>query len=145
MKRIGLFAGILAILISIGSILSCLSPNPGNKKPSDVFVVYGKLEYRPVDSTRKSMAAYTGAEFFLSSARYHNSNNPFDPQRIVLRPTDDVSAEDLRAFDGKQITISIRYTEGTLPDPRSSYPTNSDGSPVRQGEGWQVLAIIEGL
>ena len=107
-----------------------------------LYTLYGTLirrEYPP-----RSVEAYSGAEFFLHDPHYFSSGIPFVIDRIVLQPSDKVSREDLLSRDHEFVTVTVIKVEGTLPDPRSSYPVNPDGSPVRQGGGWQVLQILPG-
>lgn len=116
------------------------------EKPSDGadrtghFTIYGLLIRR--SPAPKSVEAYTGAEFFLHDPHLFGSGNPFVKDRIVLLPSDEVPREELLKYNHEFVTVIVMRSEGTLPDPRSSYPTNADGSPVRQNEGWKVVRIL---
>jgi hypothetical protein len=92
----------------------------------------GALEHQPYDARRKSIESYLGAEFFLNAA---------DGARHVLRPTAAHPREELLRFAGQRVEIAAEYTEGELPDPNESYPTEPDGAPLRRGAGMRVLEI----
>ncbi|MCB1139426.1 MAG: hypothetical protein KDK23_11750 [Leptospiraceae bacterium] len=117
------------------------------KKPSDGidyrtgnFTIYGLLIRR--SPAPRSVEAYTGAEFFLHDPHHFGSGNPFVKDRVVLLPSEEVSREELLKYNHEFVTVIVTRSEGTLPDPRSSYPTNPDGSPMRQNEGWKVVRIL---
>ncbi|MBK8265230.1 MAG: hypothetical protein IPK80_28355 [Nannocystis sp.] len=110
------------------------APEPARvvAKAPEPLRLSGTLEHQPYDARRKSVESYLGAESFLNAA---------DGERHVLRPTADHPREELLRFAGQRVEIAAEYTEGELPDPNESYPTEPDGAPMRRGAGMRVLEI----
>ncbi|WP_260446800.1 thermonuclease family protein [Nostoc sp. 2RC] len=96
----------------------------------------GKLIYEeipPVMSTR----AYEGNEFFLIT------NSP-KQNRLVLRPSIRVSHSQLQSFNNQQVEITAVHVAGTRPAPNeSACPIEFNGQCMPQGEGYQVLSIVQ--
>lgn len=109
-----------------------------NKKmnQSKTSTLRGKLIYEeipPVMSTR----AYEGNEFFLIT------NSP-KQNRLVLRPSVQVSRSQLRSLNNKEVEITAVYVEGTRPSPtKTACPIEFNGQCMPQGEGYQVLSIVQ--
>ncbi len=96
----------------------------------------GKLIYEeilPVRSTR----SYQGNEFFLIT------NSP-KQSKLVLRPSVQVSHSQLQSFHNQQVEITAVYVAGTRPSPKeSACPIEFNGQCMPQGEGYQVLSIVQ--
>ena len=144
----GFVALLLAIIVGCSAGSNQGSSDSGNQglrkdeaKPGFV-VVYGMLIRK--EPAPRSIEAYTGAEFYLHDPHFFNSGRPFSKDRIVLQPSNAVPREKLLKYNHVFVTVTVKEVEGTEPDPRSSYPTNPDGSPMLQGAGWQVLRILPG-
>jgi len=109
-----------------------------NKKmnESKTSTLRGTLVYEeipPVMSTR----AYEGNEFFLIT------NSP-KQNKLVLRPSVQVSPSQLRSLNNKKVEITAVYVEGTRPSPsKTACPIELNGQCMPQGEGYQVLSIVQ--
>lgn len=100
--------------------------------PAATVKLVGTLTYKPVKRGVKSVAAYTGDELFLETE---------DGRKVVLQPSEAHSEESLQALDGVRVEIEAEETEGTLPDPRESYPMGADGQPMRRNAGFIVRSV----
>ncbi|MFN6500883.1 MAG: thermonuclease family protein [Nostoc sp. DedQUE01] len=107
-----------------------------NTNESKTSTWQGKLIYEeipPVMSTR----AYEGNEFFLIT------NSP-KQNRLVLRPSVQVSHSQLQSFNNKEVEITAVYVEGTRPSPtKTACPIEFNGQCMPQGQGYQVLSIVQ--
>ncbi|MDZ8186833.1 MAG: thermonuclease family protein [Nostoc sp. ChiSLP02] len=107
-----------------------------NINQSKTSTLRGKLVYEeipPVMSTR----AYEGNEFFLIT------NSP-NQNRLVLRPSVQVSHSQLRSLNNKEVEITAVYVEGTRPSStKNACPIELNGQCMPQGQGYQVLSIVQ--
>jgi len=92
----------------------------------------GTVTHKPAPRGVKSVAAFTGDEFFLETD---------DGRKVVLQPSEAHSKESLEALDGARVEIEAEETEGTLPDPRESSPSGPDGEPMRRNAGFIVRSV----
>ncbi|BAY73619.1 nuclease [Nostoc linckia NIES-25] len=96
----------------------------------------GKLIYEEI-LPMMSPKAYAGNEFFLIT-------NSAKQNRLVLRPSVQVSHSQLRSFDNKEVEITAVYVAGTRPSPtKTACPIELNGQCMPQGEGYQVLSIVQ--
>lgn len=94
----------------------------------------GKLIYEEIPPVM-SVRAYLGEEFFLIS---HTPNQ----SRLVLRPSVQVSRDQLRSLQNQEVEITAEYVAGTRPSPNQvACPLDADGQCMAQGAGYQVLSI----
>lgn len=94
----------------------------------------GKLIYEEIPPVM-SVRAYLGEEFFLIS---HTPNQT----RLVLRPSVQVSRDQLRSLQNQEVEITAEYVAGTRPSPNQvACPVDADGQCMAQGAGYQVLSI----
>jgi hypothetical protein len=100
-------------------------PTPTAGESKEGTVVFEALE--PI----KSVRSYTGAELFLEA----------NDERVVLRPTEKVTRDQLVTLAGKRVRVTVAWTEGHDPDPTSQAPMGPDGKAMKQGAGWRVLAV----
>jgi hypothetical protein len=145
-KQILLVAATASILLVGGYIVNsnnacgCKSPsaqsNSDNISKASKQTWQGKLIYEEIPPIR-SERAYQGAEFFLV---------PISPQqkRLVLLPSPDVSSQKLRSFHNQLVQIQTVYIPGNRPSPNEvACPLDADGQCMKQGEGYQVLSIVQ--
>ncbi|BAY16978.1 hypothetical protein NIES21_28120 [Anabaenopsis circularis NIES-21] len=114
--------------------------NPGQElnrvvNQSQISTFRGKLIYEEIPPVM-SLRAYQGEEFFLiSDTSNHN--------RLILRPSLQVSHTKLQSFHNQQVEITTKYVEGTRPNlAETACPLDADGQCLLQGEGYQVLSIV---
>lgn len=101
----------------------------------EISTLQGKLIYEEIPPVM-SVRAYEGQEFFLIT------NTP-NQNRLVLRPSAQVSQAKLRSLQNQQVKITAVYVEGIRPNlSQSACPLDADGQCMRQGEGYQVLSIV---
>ncbi|MBD2336181.1 thermonuclease family protein [Calothrix sp. FACHB-156] len=99
-----------------------------------IFSRRGKLIYEEIPPVM-SVRAYLGEEFFLIS-------NTSNQSRLVLRPSVQVSRDQLLSFQNQEVEITAEYVEGTRPSPNQiACPLDADGQCMPQGAGYQVLSI----
>lgn len=63
---------------------------------------------------------------------------------VILRPSDAISMDDLKALVGKNVEVSGVYVEAKPykpSQPTEQYPVDIDGKPVPRGSGFQVLSV----
>jgi len=136
------------VLLSAAALVAtsaCSSPQPvpdaaapGGGPPTATAgphggeTLVGTLTYTPV-APRMSVEAYLGEEFFLTV--------PGDETPRVLRASESVTEAQLQALAGQRVSVTVSWTDGTLPPADSAYPMGPDGQPLRQGAGWRVLTL----
>ncbi|HLO89434.1 MAG TPA: hypothetical protein VK203_31105 [Nostocaceae cyanobacterium] len=137
--------GIFTLLISNYPAISCpLSTvvkisnsqnlNINNSMTQKILTFQGLLTYEPLPPG-KSVRAYKGEEFFIKT-------NSMNPERIVLRSSENVSVADLESFHNQQVEITAVYFAGIRPSKNEvACPLDFDGQCMVQGEGYQVLSI----
>ncbi|MBD2681210.1 MULTISPECIES: thermonuclease family protein [Nostoc] len=109
-----------------------------NKKmnESKTSTLRGKLVYETIPQIMSSRA-YEGNEFFLIT------NSP-KQNRLVLRPSVQVSHSQLRSLNNKEVEITAVYVAGSRPSPtKTACPIEFNGQCMPQGEGYQVLSIVQ--
>lgn len=118
-----------------GLSLQCVSAEEGMRIAKSIPApkpqtrsMKGRLIYEPLDSGRKSVAAYLGHEFFLQT----------DGQKVPLRPGTVTEAQ-LKALKGKMVEISGEYVEEAA-NPEAQTPMQSDGTLMRR-KYWKVNRI----
>lgn len=101
---------------------------------SKVYSLGGRLIYKEVPAVM-SQEAYLGEEFFLiTDSRSSN--------KMVLRPSEQVSRTMLESFHNRQVEIQAVFVEGSRPSSYSSAcPVDINGECMVQGRGYQVLSI----
>jgi hypothetical protein len=120
-------------LPAAGLQAQCVSAEEGTKiaqsltakRPTNNRTMKGRLIYEPLDSGRKSVAAYLGHEFFLD----------VKGEKIALRPGT-VTAAQLKAMKGKIVEITAEYVEEAA-NPMAQTPLESDGSLMKR-KYWKV-------
>jgi hypothetical protein len=127
-------------IISTNNANACNPPNAQNnsdnisKARKEIW--QGKLIYEEIPPVR-SQRAYRGAEFFLIV-------DSVDRKRLVLLPSTEVSSEKLRSFRDRLVRIEAVYVPGSRPSPNEvACPLDADGQCIKQGEGYQVLSIVQ--
>lgn len=116
--------------------LQCVSAEEGQRisqavqarRPTPLRIMKGRLIHEPLDTGRKSVAAYLGHEFFLQ----------VDEEKIPLRPGT-VTAAQLKAARGKMVEITAEYVEEEA-NPLAQTPLESDGSLMRR-KYWKVKRL----
>lgn len=116
--------------------LQCVSAEEGHrisqavqaKRPATSRTMKGKLIHEPVDSGKKSVAAYLGHEFFLD----------VKGEKIALRPGT-VTAAQLKAMKGRTVEITAEYVEEAA-NPMAQTPLEADGSLMTR-KYWKVHRI----
>ncbi|MBE9205092.1 hypothetical protein IQ244_00775 [Nostoc sp. LEGE 06077] len=102
---------------------------------SQISTFRGKLIYEEIPPVM-SLRAYQGEEFFLIT---DTSNQ----NRLILRPSLQVSHTNLQSFHNQQVEITAKYVQGTRPNlAETACPLDVEGQCLRQGEGYQVLSIV---
>lgn len=91
----------------------------------------GILRVHDVPQTM-SVKAYLANEFTLE-----REGQP----ELALAPTDAVSADDLRAADGKQVGVEGELAAPTPPQEGEAYPMGPDGKPLERSARFQVRAL----
>lgn len=104
-------------------------------EPEKGLTMIGKVEKKPWSKSLESWRA-GGAEYFV----IHTD----DGESAILRPSDQVSVQDLEAAAGKKVRVS--GTEVPLkpyrpPHPAAQYPTGPDGKPLPTGGGIRVTSL----
>ena len=118
--------------------LQCVSAEEGHRisqavlvrRPTPLRIMRGRLLYEPLDTGRKSVAAYLGHEFFLQE----------DQEKTPLRPGT-VTAAQLKAMKGKLVQISGEYVEEEA-NPMAQTPMESDGNLMRR-KYWKVHHLTQ--
>lgn len=103
-------------------------------RQSKVYSLRGKLVYKEIPPVM-SQEAYLGEEFFLiTDSRSGN--------KMVLRPSEQVSRTMLESFHNRQVEIKAVFVEGSRPSKNSgACPVDINGECMVQGRGYQVLSI----
>ncbi|AFY44822.1 hypothetical protein [Nostoc sp. PCC 7107] len=101
---------------------------------SQISTFRGKLIYEAIPPVM-SLRAYQGEEFFLIT-------DTSKQNRLILRPSLQVSHTKLQSFHHQQVEITAKYVQGTRPNlAETACPLDADGQCMTQGEGYQVLSI----
>ncbi|WP_190548459.1 hypothetical protein [Calothrix anomala] len=101
---------------------------------SKIETFRGKLIYEEIPPVM-SVQAYLGEEFFLVT-------NSQSKNRLVLRPTEKVSREQLQSLHQQLVEITAIYHAGNRPAlNEAACPLDADGQCVLQGAGYRVLSI----
>lgn len=111
----------------------------GDNARKGYHTIYGLLIRR--NPSPGSEEAYRGAEFFLHDPHLFGSGLPFVKKKIVLFPSSEVPREELLKRNHEFVTVTVVRSEGTVPDDPNP-PTDAQGNPMRQGEGWKVIQIL---
>lgn len=109
--------------------------HPGTDQSQKTVRIQGRLLHTPYDSSRRSVEAYMGQEFFLVQN---------DGTRVALYPTEEVSRETLLKKKDQTISVLGRFVDRT-PDPDAgmpiSYPMDPEGGPLKR-TGYEVLKLL---
>ncbi|BAY63744.1 hypothetical protein NIES22_38330 [Calothrix brevissima NIES-22] len=120
--------------ITKSSVTSNLPTSTENLMTSKIETFRGKLIYEKIPPVM-SVQAYLGEEFFLMT-------NSQSKNRLVLRPTEKVSREQLQSLHGQLVEITAIYQAGTRPaSSEVACPLDADGQCMLQGAGYRVLSI----
>lgn len=109
------------------------APAQGPAKEGEERRYTGVLRYTEVPAV-KSVEAYMGREYTLETS----SDGPLN-----LKASAAVSGEQLRALDGKTITVRARYHPERLPPPDVQAPMGPDG-PMPWPAYHEVLELVSG-
>lgn len=130
---------ISTLLIVNSSAFSCPplktpTTNTNNSVTLKNQTFQGLLIYEPLPPGR-SVRAYKGEEFFLLTNLPNN-------ERIVLRPSEQVSRSQLESFHNQKVEITAVYFAGTRPPvDKVACPVDINRRCMIQGEGYRVLSI----
>lgn len=109
------------------------TPAPGPAKEGEERRFTGVLRYTEIPPV-KSVEAFMGREYTLALAGAESLN---------LKASATVSDEQLRALDGKTITVRARYHPEKSPPPDVQAPMGPDG-PMAWPAYYEVLELVPG-
>lgn len=99
--------------------------------PEGAVTVEGTLSVTPRETDRKSVVAYRGERFILST----------DTERVSIFASDSVPDEALEALAGRRVTVTGVKVAPRAPGPNEQAPLGPDGAPMRRPGGLRAIRV----